>query len=117
MRPNIDFARRPAFWIAASLQIVALSIVGGVLAQNALPPGYRAYPLRNRQAQNLAPQLRTMLSGMDGETQVLIDNEEHRRLVQGSARALQLSSQFIQGVDQAVRAPTRTRTPKQSVPA
>ena len=104
MRPNQDLAQRPRRWRAVCLLLTALIISGSVLAQTGLPPGYRAYLVRNRDAQNLAPQLRKMLSGIPGETQVLIDTEENRILVQGSAQAQQLATQFIQALDQPARA-------------
>lgn len=92
-------------WTAAVLCGAALTFTMpmAATAQEQLPPGYRAYRLRHREADELAPQLRKMLSGLKGDSQVLVDQEANRLVVRGDDQAQQLAAQLVGALDQASR--------------
>ena len=111
MRPYTSSARRPACSRAVCVLLPLLLIGTSVLAQSSLPPGYRAYPLRHRSAEKIAPQLRTMLSGVPGDTRVLVDTDTNRLVVQGAEQAQQLARQFVTALDQPVNEPAASTKP------
>jgi type II secretion system protein D len=89
----------------------------------AIPPGFspqssfaqeqvqgeiRAYAVRYRNADDLAPQLRNMLSGLPGKSSVSVDREGNRLLVQGLPKSHQLALQVIQTLDKPVVAAPAT---------
>lgn len=111
MRPRKDTARHPARRRVVCLLLMVSAVTLTVVAQNALPPGFRSYPIRHRDVQEIAPQLRTMLSGVDREAQVLVDKELNRLVVQGSAEAQQLATQFVTALDQPEAAPAQNAQP------
>jgi len=53
--------------------VLTIALASTAAAQSALPAGSQAYPLRHRDAADLAPQLRTMLSGVGDTTTVFVD--------------------------------------------
>ncbi|MBP88260.1 MAG: hypothetical protein CMJ64_16340 [Planctomycetaceae bacterium] len=111
MRPYISSARHPARSRGACLFYVLLLITTSVVAQNSLPPGYRAYPLRHRDAETVAPQLRTMLSGVADDTRVLVDSDSNRLVVQGPAQAQELANQFVSAIDRPLAEPATEPKP------
>ncbi len=82
------------------------------VAQEQVQGEVRAYPVRHRSAEDLAPQLRNMLSGLSSSSGVSVDRDGNRLLVQGVAQAQQLTQQVLQVLDQpaiptnGVRAPS-----------
>jgi type II secretory pathway component GspD/PulD (secretin) len=105
MRPFSFSAQRPVCSRGVCVLLALLLIATSVLAQSSLPQGYRSYPLRHRNAESIAPQLRTMLSGVAGGTRVLVDTDTNRLVVQGPAQAQELAGQFVTALDQPVTAP------------
>ncbi|MBI2479610.1 MAG: hypothetical protein HYV60_13550 [Planctomycetia bacterium] len=91
---------------------LTIALASTVTAQSSLPVGTQAYQLRHREAADIAPQLRTMLSGVGGATNVYVDQELNRLVVQGSAQAQQVASQLVGALDQptAVAANTQPAT-------
>ena len=89
-------------WLRSVLWALGLALILSPVgvSQDAAPPGYRAYPIRNRTAEDLAPQVRKMLSGLGSESRVLVDQELNRLVVQGSAEAHQLAAQVVGALDQ-----------------
>ncbi|MDA1051620.1 MAG: hypothetical protein O3C40_14220 [Planctomycetota bacterium] len=84
--------------LCATVLVIALASTAN--AQSPLPAGSRAYQLRHREAADIAPQLRTMLSGTGDATKVYVDQELNRLVVQGSAQAQQIASQLVGALDQ-----------------
>lgn len=80
--------------------VLTIALASPADAQSALPAGSQAYPLRHRDAADLAPQLRTMLSGVGDTTTVFVDQELNRLVVQGSAQAQQIAAQLVGALDQ-----------------
>lgn len=80
--------------------VLTIALASTADAQSALPAGSQAYPLRHRDAADLAPQLRTMLSGVGDTTTVFVDQEMNRLVVQGSAQAQQIAAQLVGALDQ-----------------
>ena len=89
--------------------VLAIAMASAANAQSALPAGSRAYQLRHRNAADLAPQLRTMLSGVGGDTIVYVDQELNRLVVQGAAQAQQIASQLVGALDQPTAAPNNAQ--------
>lgn len=75
------------------------------LAQELIPGEIRAYAVRHRSAEELAPQLRTMLSGQAGGANVSVDRESNRLLVHGTAPSQQLALQVLQALDKPLTPP------------
>jgi type II secretion system protein D len=88
-------------WLAAPalLMVLGTSLVWG---QAPVPDGFQPYALKHRQAGDLAPQLRNMLQGLPEKTNVLIDNETNRLLVQGSGEAQKVAAQFVGALDRPI---------------
>lgn len=93
---------RPAAFAVRCICAIAMAsaLSSTVTAQSALPAGARAYQLRHREAGDLAPQLRNMLSGIGDPTNVYVDQELNRLVVQGSPQAHQIASQLVGALDQ-----------------
>lgn len=101
-------------WLVAPALVVAL---GASLAwgQGPVPDGFEPYALKHRQAADLAPQLRNMLQGLPEKTNVLIDNETNRLLVQGSGEAQKVAAQFVGALDRPVAAAPSESTAQSQV--
>ena len=84
-----------------SLALWAGILAGAASGQGSLPAGFEGYAFRHRQAADVAPQLRNLLQGVPGQSNVLVDTEANRLLVQGPAEVQQLATQFVQAMDQA----------------
>ena len=89
--------------------LLAAALTSAANAQSSLPAGSRAYQLRHREAAEIAPQLRTMLSGVGDATNVYVDQELNRLIVQGSAQAQQIASQLVGALDQPSAARPNTQ--------
>ncbi|HUG67461.1 MAG TPA: secretin N-terminal domain-containing protein, partial [Pirellulaceae bacterium] len=89
--------------------VLAAALASAANAQSSLPAGSRAYQLRHREAAEIAPQLRTMLSGVGDATNVYVDQELNRLIVQGSAQAQQIALQLVGALDQPAAARPNTQ--------
>ncbi|HTN75305.1 MAG TPA: secretin N-terminal domain-containing protein, partial [Pirellulaceae bacterium] len=79
-------------------------------AQESAPAGYRTYVLRNANASDLATQVRGVLSGSVGKTDVIIDKQANALLIKASDDGQRLASQLISALDlpaQPVNKPLR----------
>jgi len=61
--------------------------------------------VHHRNAQDLAPQLRELLSGLNDNSLVLVDQELNRLVVQGGEQTQQLAAQLVQALDRVVARP------------
>lgn len=80
--------------------VLSLTLASVLHAQSSLPAGARTYQLRHREAADVAPQLRKMLSGIGGASSVYVDQELNRLVVQGPAQAQQIASELVGALDQ-----------------
>jgi type II secretory pathway component GspD/PulD (secretin) len=80
--------------------VTVLALALEVRSQNAPAPGYRAHQVRHRAAEDLAPQLRNLLSGLAGESKVLVDQDLNRLIVQGPPQAHELTADLLKALDQ-----------------
>jgi type II secretory pathway component GspD/PulD (secretin) len=71
-----------------------------LVAQDATPPGFRAYRLRHINASEVTPQLDKMLSELGGRHEIVVDRTSNRVLVHGSDEIQQLAIQMIETLDQ-----------------
>lgn len=105
--------RSPQFlcrWLTA-LGIAVLLCGSVARGQGNSPSGYQSYALKHRAANDVAPQLRSMLQGLPEPGNVLIDAQRNQLLVQGSSEAHKVAAQFVQAIDQpleTVRKPDST---------
>ena len=107
IRPRLN-GYRCALAVALSYACVAILpgfSVPSSFGQEQVQGEIRAYALRHRNADDLAPQLRNMLSGLAGNANVSVDRENNRLLVQGLAQSQQLALQVIQALDKPVDPP------------
>ncbi|MCB9938252.1 MAG: general secretion pathway protein GspD [Planctomycetaceae bacterium] len=89
--------------------VVTLALASTADAQNSLPAGAKAYQLRNREAADIAPQLRTMLSGVGEASTVYVDRELNRLVVQGNAQSQQIAADLVGALDLPTVASTNTQ--------
>jgi type II secretory pathway component GspD/PulD (secretin) len=80
-----------------------------LVAQDATPPGFRAYRLRHVDAGDVTDQLDEMLSELGGQHEIVVDRTANRLLVQGSEETQRLATQLIKTLDQP---PTAAATPE-----
>lgn len=78
-------------------------------AQDATPPGFRAYRLQHAQTGDIVPQLENMLSGEGSHFEIAVDRSGNRILVQGDDAAQRLAAQLIEAMDQAPAKPPAPR--------
>ncbi len=105
MRSRMKTWRPKTFASTGLLLLVFAIAVWQVVAQEATPPDYRTFALRHANAADLAPQVRSVLAGTPGKTDVLIDKKANALLVQGNENAMRLASQLITALDMPI-APT-----------
>ncbi|MCL4207670.1 MAG: hypothetical protein KJ000_34740 [Pirellulaceae bacterium] len=84
-------------------------------AQDAIPPGFRAYSLHHAQAGEVAPQLQKMLDELGARQEVLIDRTGNRLLIRGPEQSAGLTDQLVQTLDRppAVPVPAAVASPTQ----
>jgi len=80
--------------------LIAVALVSLGRGQDPGQQAYRAYPLLHRRAAEVAPQVRNMLSGVAGESEVLVDDQRNRLLVEGGSESQRVAAQLIQALDQ-----------------
>lgn len=109
---NSTTAKLTAFTVRGlCATVVTIALALSAHAQSSLPAGAKAYQLRHREAADIAPQLRTMLSGVGGASNVYVDKELNRLVVQGSAQSQQIAAQLVGALDQpAVATPVTQPT-------
>ncbi len=93
--------RRLTLGVGAVLLAMLGALAWQLRAQEGAPPGFKAYPLSHASATELAPQVREVLSGVAGKTEVLIDKQHNAILLQGSANAHRLAAELITALDRA----------------
>ena len=62
--------------------------------------GFQGYTLRHVAADDAAARIRTMLSDVGADAQVLVDRAQNRILLNGDGKSTQLAAQFLQTIDQ-----------------
>jgi len=83
-----------------------------LLAQDATPPGYRAYRLKHAKPSEVTPRLEQMLSEMGTEPEILVDQEANRILVRGTENAQKLAVELLQTLDRPAASNETTQDPK-----
>ncbi len=115
IRPRFNGYRCAVAIALCCLTLVSAPVLSPlpVHAQEAPQGELRAYVIRHRNADEIAPQLRNMLSGLAGRSTVTVDREGNRLVVQGQSQSQRLAQQVIQALDQAesAAAPTAAASP------
>lgn len=91
--------RRLTLGLGAVLLAMLGALAWQLRAQDAAPPGFKSYPIEHRSASELAPQVREVLSGVAGKTEVIIDKQRNVILLQGSENAHRLAGELISKLD------------------
>jgi hypothetical protein len=91
--------RRLTLGLGAVLLAMLGALAWQLRAQDNAPPGFKAYPLEFALAAELAPQVREVLSGVAGKTEVIIDKQRNVILLQGSENAHRLAGELIATLD------------------
>ncbi|MEQ8788396.1 MAG: secretin N-terminal domain-containing protein [Pirellulaceae bacterium] len=87
---------------AGGMLLAALLLCAGpsfALAQQVTPSGYRAFPLRHASAEQIVGQVREVVGGLGGKTEVLVDRQMNRLLIQGSEEVHRLAAQTLSAID------------------
>src|SRR5947207_15713802 len=87
--------------LAILLAVAAISpdLVRQAGAQEAAPPGYKAYKLEHAPAAEFGAQLRKVLAKAPGKPEVVVDKQSNRVLVQGLPEAHRLTAQLVKALD------------------
>ena len=101
IRPRLNGYRCAIAVALCCLSLAPTPVISPVFchAQDQPQSDLRAYGIRHRKADDIAPQLRNMLSGLAGRSTVTVDQEGNRLLVQGQAASQQLAQQVLKALD------------------
>lgn len=83
-----------------------------LLAQDATPPGYRAYRLKHAKPSEVTPRLEQMLSEMGAEPEILVDQESSRILLRGTENDQKLAVELLETLDRPAASNGMAQDPK-----
>ena len=113
MRISLSPIRRAVLFTSLAVTIAGFAWL--LVAQDATPPGFRAYRMQHVDANEVTAQLDKMLSDLDVQHEIVVDRTSNRVLVHGSDETQRLAVQLIETLDHPPARAAASETPRAPV--